>query len=61
MVCGARMKDNLTNEEYDVHAKCVVNATGPFTDSIRKMDKEDTPEICQASSGVHVVLPAYYR
>ena len=38
----------------------IVNATGPFTDSIRKMDRPEAPEIVAPSSGVHIVLPGYY-
>jgi len=39
----------------------VINATGPFTDSIRKLDQgETTQEIVAPSSGVHIVLPGYY-
>ncbi|XP_025093776.1 glycerol-3-phosphate dehydrogenase, mitochondrial-like isoform X1 [Pomacea canaliculata] len=60
VVCGARVKDTLTDEEWDVKAKCVINATGPYTDRIRMMADECTPKICQPSSGVHVVLPDYY-
>lgn len=59
-VCGARCRDLLTGEEFDVRAKCVINATGPFTDSLRKMDNQDTPNICQPSAGVHIVIPGYY-
>ena len=51
----------ITGEEFDVRAKCVVNATGPFTDAIRKMDDPTERNICQPSSGVHIVLPEYYR
>eukprot|EP00112_Aurelia_sp_Birch-Aquarium-sp1_P008696 Seg1964.6 transcript_id=Seg1964.6/GoldUCD/mRNA.D3Y31 product="Glycerol-3-phosphate dehydrogenase mitochondrial" protein_id=Seg1964.6/GoldUCD/D3Y31 len=60
VVCGARVRDGVTGEEWDVHAKSVVNATGPFTDSVRRMGDEKTPKICQASAGVHIVLPDYY-
>nr|CAD7437885.1 unnamed protein product [Timema bartmani] len=59
-LCGARVKDELTGKEWDVHCKCVINATGPFTDSIRKMDNSSIKEICCPSSGVHIVLPGYY-
>ena len=59
-VCGAHVRDKFTNEEWDIKAKCVVNATGPFTDSIRKMDNNNSKSICQPASGVHVVLPDYY-
>ena len=61
IVCGAHVRDSVTGDEYDVHAKAVINATGPFTDSIRKMSDDNTPKICQASAGVHIVLPEYYR
>ena len=27
-VCGARCRDRLTGREFDVKAKCVINATG---------------------------------
>ncbi|XP_068101859.1 glycerol-3-phosphate dehydrogenase, mitochondrial isoform X2 [Hyperolius riggenbachi] len=59
-VCGARCKDVLTGEEFDVRAKCVINATGPFTDSVRKMDNQEIHNICQPSAGVHIVMPGYY-
>ena len=61
VVCGAHVRDVITGEEFDVRAKCVVNATGPFTDAIRKMDDPSERNICQPSSGVHIVLPEYYR
>ncbi|KAK8747350.1 hypothetical protein OTU49_016768, partial [Cherax quadricarinatus] len=57
---GARVKDELTGKEMTVRAKCVINATGPFTDSIRKMENQSTKEICAPSMGVHITLPDYY-
>ncbi|KAF3824457.1 hypothetical protein GH733_008742 [Mirounga leonina] len=59
-VSGARCKDMLTGQEFDVRAKCVINATGPFTDTVRKMDDENATAICQPSAGVHIVMPGYY-
>ncbi|XP_065352683.1 glycerol-3-phosphate dehydrogenase, mitochondrial [Cloeon dipterum] len=60
-VCGAKMRDEMGDgKEWEVKAKCVINATGPFTDSIRKMDDPKVKEICAPSSGVHIVLPGYY-
>lgn len=60
VLCGAKLKDTITNKEWSVKAKCIINATGPFTDSIRKMDNPTIKEICCPSSGVHIVLPEYY-
>ncbi|KAF1806464.1 FAD dependent oxidoreductase-domain-containing protein [Mucor lusitanicus] len=57
---GAKVKDCLTGEEWEVKAKGVINATGPFTDGLRKMDDEKTKEIVAPSAGVHVILPNYY-
>uniref|UniRef100_A0A0K0G3U1 Glycerol-3-phosphate dehydrogenase n=1 Tax=Strongyloides venezuelensis TaxID=75913 RepID=A0A0K0G3U1_STRVS len=59
-LCGATVRDMITSEVWDVKAKAVVNATGPFTDSIRLMADPDTKPICQPSVGVHIVLPGYY-
>ncbi|KAI4465040.1 glycerol-3-phosphate dehydrogenase [Holotrichia oblita] len=57
---GARVRDEMSLKEWDVPAKCVINATGPFTDSIRKMDDPTIQTICCPSSGVHIVFPGYY-
>ncbi|XP_074159515.1 glycerol-3-phosphate dehydrogenase, mitochondrial [Sminthopsis crassicaudata] len=59
-VCGARCMDMLTGCEFEVRAKCVINATGPFTDTLRKMDNQCIENICQPSAGVHIVMPGYY-
>ncbi|CAH1249133.1 GPD2 [Branchiostoma lanceolatum] len=60
VISGAIMKDTLTGEEITVKAKCVINATGPFTDGVRQMDNAEIPNICQPSAGVHIILPDYY-
>lgn len=59
-ICGAKMKDELTGAEWTTKAKCVINATGPFTDSIRKMDDPSNPEIVCPSAGIHIILPDFY-
>ncbi|KAK8388641.1 hypothetical protein O3P69_020552 [Scylla paramamosain] len=59
-LCGARVRDEVTGKEITVKAKCIVNATGPFTDSVRKMDNQVSKEICAPSLGVHITLPDYY-
>eukprot|EP01114_Cavostelium_apophysatum_P010837 TRINITY_DN2496_c0_g1_i2.p1 TRINITY_DN2496_c0_g1~~TRINITY_DN2496_c0_g1_i2.p1 ORF type:complete len:457 (+),score=84.99 TRINITY_DN2496_c0_g1_i2:3-1373(+) len=59
-VAGARVRDVFTGEEWDVRAKVVINATGAFSDGVRKMDNPNDADIISPSSGVHVVLPDYY-
>lgn len=66
MLCGARVrdlvqeKDGKKADEFTIRAKGIINATGPFCDSIRKMDDQSVKEIVAPSSGVHVILPGYY-
>ncbi|KAL0725950.1 hypothetical protein Bca4012_040549 [Brassica carinata] len=36
-VIGARIRSNLSGKEFNTYAKVVVNAAGPFCDSVRKM------------------------
>ncbi|KAI0344433.1 DAO-domain-containing protein [Trametopsis cervina] len=57
---GARVKDTLTGVEFDVRAKGIVNATGPFSDALLTMDNPAHQPIVQASSGIHITLPNYY-
>ena len=59
-ICGARVKDTLTGEEWDVKCKGLINATGPFSDTLRKLDAPTAQEIVAPSSGVHITLPGYY-
>lgn len=60
VVSGARVKDRMTEKEFNIKAKCVINATGPYTDTIRLMANKEEKKICQPSQGVHIVLPDYY-
>ncbi|KAJ8082348.1 mitochondrial glycerol-3-phosphate dehydrogenase [Marasmius tenuissimus] len=57
---GARVRDNLTGEEFNVRAKGIINATGPFSDSLMTLDNPNHKPIVRASSGIHITLPNYY-
>jgi glycerol-3-phosphate dehydrogenase len=57
---GARVKDNMTGEEFNVRAKGIVNATGPFSDTLLTLDNPAHQPIVQPSSGIHITLPNYY-
>ncbi|XP_061353083.1 glycerol-3-phosphate dehydrogenase SDP6, mitochondrial-like isoform X2 [Gastrolobium bilobum] len=59
-IIGARIRDNLTGKEFDTYAKVIVNASGPFCDSVRKMADKNARDMICPSSGVHIVLPDYY-
>ncbi|KAG0247263.1 mitochondrial glycerol-3-phosphate dehydrogenase, partial [Linnemannia exigua] len=57
---GARVRNTMTGKEFNVKAKGVINATGPFTDGIRKLDDPTIQSIVSPSAGVHIILPDYY-
>ncbi|CAI8602037.1 unnamed protein product [Vicia faba] len=59
-IIGARIRDNLTGKEFDTYAKVIVNAAGPYCDSVRKMADKNVRDVICPSSGVHIILPDYY-
>lgn len=50
----------VSGKEFETFAKVVVNAAGPFCDSVRKMANSNVASMICPSSGVHIVLPDYY-
>jgi glycerol-3-phosphate dehydrogenase len=56
-VRGLVARDEESGREIKIAGKVVVNATGPFTDSVRRLDEPDSPPMIRPSQGVHVVLP----
>jgi len=55
-VDGVVATDLESGTELELRAKVVINATGPFTDSIRRMDDPSARDIIAPSQGVHLVL-----
>lgn len=55
-VVGAQLRDVREGQTFKVKARGLVNATGPYTDSIRRMDDPAVAPMVSASSGVHVIL-----
>ena len=53
---GVVAADLESGTELELRAKVVINATGPFTDNIRRMDDPSARSIIAPSQGVHVVL-----
>lgn len=54
---GMRVKDQFTGEEFTVKAKAVVNATGPWVDTLRKVNKSLEGKRLYLTKGIHIVLP----
>jgi len=56
IVNGVTWENVETGETFNVLAKVVVNATGPFTDSVRHMAESDAKQLIAPSQGAHLVL-----
>ncbi len=56
-VAGATLEDQLTGAQGTVHARVVVNATGPWTDVIRRLEDLEARPILRPSRGAHVMVP----
>lgn len=56
-VCGAKVIDHIGGATFDVKAKVVVNASGPWVDVLRKEDQSLHGKRLQLTKGVHIVFP----
>jgi len=57
-ITGAIVEDTETGTEIAVHARCIINATGIFTDDLRRADDPNIPKLLSVSRGTHIVVPA---
>ncbi len=53
---GLRFRDEETGLEHRVEAGCVINATGPFCDELRRRDDPQAAPLIAPSQGVHLTL-----
>jgi glycerol-3-phosphate dehydrogenase len=56
-VRGAIVADYVGGRQLAVHAHVIVNATGPWTDAIRRMDESGAEPLLRPTKGVHVAVP----
>ena len=55
-VVGAQLEDRLTGERGVVRASVVVNASGPWSDQVRRLEDAGAAPLLQPTKGVHVVV-----
>ena len=55
-ITGVEARDEETGASLEVPARAVVNATGVFADSVRRMDEPGAPPMIAPSQGAHLVL-----
>jgi glycerol-3-phosphate dehydrogenase len=54
---GALVRESQGGATWEVRARCVVNAGGPWADGLRRMDDPAAAPLLRVSSGSHLVLP----
>ena len=59
-VKGVRVRDRLGGSEWEVRGAVVVNAAGPFADSIRRMDEPGQNPAVVLSRGAHIVVSSAF-
>ncbi|QNM85009.1 glycerol-3-phosphate dehydrogenase/oxidase [Polaribacter pectinis] len=55
-VVGAKVKDTFSDTPFNIKAKYVVNATGPWVDTLRQTNHSKTGKRLHLTKGVHLVV-----
>ena len=56
LIKAVTVRNELDEQEYTVHCKCVVNATGVFSDQLQQLDDPAKEATITPSQGIHIVL-----
>lgn len=55
---GAVVRDHRGGVDIDLRARLIINATGPWTDAVMRMEEPTAPSTLRGTKGVHVAVPA---
>jgi glycerol-3-phosphate dehydrogenase len=55
-VIGARVENEIDGSVYDIFAKKIINAAGPWVDTIREVDHSLNEKRLRLTKGIHIVL-----
>ncbi len=56
-VTGATVRDTFTGEDTEVAARAVVNAAGPWSDTVSRLAEASTKARVRLTKGVHITVP----
>ena len=59
-IISAHVEDRLTGKHWNIRAKNVVNAAGPFADVVRRLDDLSSSPLLTISQGTHFVLDSAF-
>ncbi|WP_407271145.1 glycerol-3-phosphate dehydrogenase/oxidase [Radiobacillus sp. PE A8.2] len=55
-VIGVKVEDQIDGTQHDIYAKTIVNAAGPWVDTIREKDNSKKGKTLQLTKGIHLVF-----
>jgi glycerol-3-phosphate dehydrogenase len=55
-LAGAQARDTLSGQPFQVRAKRILAAVGPWADTVRRLDDPASPSILRLTKGVHVTV-----
>lgn len=59
-ISGLEVKDKISGKTITYDSQVIVNATGVFSDKVRRLDDKEAKEMLDLSSGIHIVLDKKY-
>jgi len=54
---AAKLEDSLSRRRFTLHARAFVNATGPFSDTVRALANPSVAHRLRLSKGIHILFP----
>lgn len=55
-IVGVEARDALADVEFSVRARVIVNATGPWSDTLRRLEQADVVPAVRGSRGAHIAV-----
>ena len=56
-VAGVKVKDVISEKEFEIKAKYIINAAGPWVDDLRSVNNSKRGKQLHLTKGVHLVFP----
>lgn len=60
-ICGVAVLDRESGRRHRVLARAVINATGVFSNAVRRLDRPGAEALTSPSQGIHLVLDASFQ
>lgn len=57
IVKGVRAYDSFAHETFEIKAKVIVNATGPWTDAVLRLENPSAAPLIRPTKGIHIIYP----